>query len=71
MNKVSELEKLRSEAKENTKAIIERKEALEKGLQEIKKKLEDKNSKLEAFVAVDNEKKIGRASCRERVSSPV
>ena len=57
MNKVSELEKLRSEAKENTKAIIERKEALEKGLQEIKKKLEDKNSKLEAFVAVDNEKK--------------
>lgn len=32
MNKVFESEKLHSEAKENTKAIIERKEALEKGL---------------------------------------
>lgn len=35
MNKVSESEKLRFEAEKNTKAITERKEALEKELQEI------------------------------------
>nr|POE88894.1 hypothetical protein CFP56_47447 [Quercus suber] len=34
MSKVSEFEKLQAEAKENTKAITERKEALEKELQE-------------------------------------
>ena len=35
MNKVSESEKLCSEAENNTKAITKRKEALEKELQEI------------------------------------
>ena len=56
MNKVSESEKLRYEAEKNTKAITERKEALEKELQEIQKDLEAKIAELKAFVAVDDEK---------------
>lgn len=46
MNKVFELEKLRFEAEDNTKAIIERKEALEKELLEAKEKLGKKEAEL-------------------------
>ena len=56
MNKVSEFEKLQSEAKENTKAITERKEALEKELQEMKKAHKDKSAELKVFVAANNAK---------------
>ena len=56
INKVFESKKLHSEAEENTKAITKRKEALEKELQEAKEKLEEKEAKLKAFVAVDDEK---------------
>ncbi|KAK9998238.1 hypothetical protein SO802_017841 [Lithocarpus litseifolius] len=56
MNKLSKAQKLCSKAKENTKAIIERKEALEKELHEVKKTLEDKTMELGAFVAANNEK---------------
>lgn len=56
MSKVSKSEKLHSKAKKNTNAIAERKEALEKELQETKKTLEDKNVELKAFVATNNEK---------------
>nr|POE76074.1 hypothetical protein CFP56_05040 [Quercus suber] len=56
INKVPESEKLYSKAEENIRAITERKEALEKELQEVKKTLEDKTMKLGAFVAADNEK---------------
>nr|POF01571.1 hypothetical protein CFP56_66304 [Quercus suber] len=51
MNKVFVLEKLRSEAEENTKAITNRKEALEKELQEAKEKLKEMEAELKAFVA--------------------
>ncbi|KAL0015291.1 hypothetical protein SO802_002360 [Lithocarpus litseifolius] len=56
MDKVSKLERLHSEAKENTKAITVRKEALKKELPEAKKKLEKKEAELSAFVTVNNEK---------------
>lgn len=46
MNKVFESEKLRFEAEDNTKAIIERKEALEKELLEAKEKLGKKEAEL-------------------------
>ena len=46
MSKVSEFEKLRFEVEENTKAIIERKEALEKELQEVKNTLVEKDAVL-------------------------
>lgn len=46
MNKVFELEKLRFEAEDNTKAITERKEALEKELLEAKEKLGKKEAEL-------------------------
>lgn len=54
MNKVSEFEKLRAEAEENTKANTERNEALEKELQEVKKALTEKDAKLKGYVAVDH-----------------
>ena len=54
MNKVSEFEKLRTEDEENTKANTERKEALEKELQKVKKTLEEKDAKLKGYVAVDD-----------------
>lgn len=44
MNKVSKSERLRSEAKENTKAITERAKALKKELQEARKALADKDA---------------------------
>lgn len=56
INKVSESEKLRSEAEEHTKAITERKEVLEKELQEVKKALKEKNAKLKGYVVADNAK---------------
>lgn len=46
MNKVFKSEKLRFKAEDNTKAITERKEALEKELLEAKEKLEEKVAKL-------------------------
>lgn len=46
MNKVFESEKLRFEAEDNTKAITERKEALEKELLEAKQKLGKKEAEL-------------------------
>lgn len=46
MNKVFESEKLRFEAEDNTKAITERKEALEKELLEAKEKLGKKEAEL-------------------------
>lgn len=54
MNKVSKFEKLRVEVKENTKANIERKEALMKELQEVKKTLTEKDAKLKGYVVVDD-----------------
>ena len=56
MNKVSESERLRAEIKENTKAITERKEALEKELQEMKTAFAKKNAKLKGYVAIDDAK---------------
>ena len=56
MNKVSESERLRAEIKENTKAINERKEALEKELQEMKTAFVKKNAKLKGYVAIDDAK---------------
>lgn len=56
MNKVSESKKLRSKAKENSKAITERKEALEKELQEVKKTLVEKDVTLKGYVAADDAK---------------
>lgn len=46
--------KLRAEAEENTKANTERKEALEKELQEVKKALTEKDAKLKGYVTVDD-----------------
>lgn len=43
MNKVSKLERLRSEVEENTKVITERAEALKKELQEARKALADRH----------------------------
>lgn len=54
MNKVSEFERLQSEAKENTKSIMEKAEALEKELQEARKALVDKDAELKGYVAVDD-----------------
>nr|POE90550.1 hypothetical protein CFP56_61189 [Quercus suber] len=56
INKVFESEKLHFDAEENTMDITERKEALEKELQEAKEKLEEKEVELKAFVAMDDEK---------------
>lgn len=55
MTKVIESERLYIEAKENTKAIIERKDALEKELKGAKKALREKIAKLTAHVKVDND----------------
>ena len=52
MSKVSESEKFRVEAKENTKAVAERKEALEQELVEVKKTLE-KEAELKGYRADD------------------
>lgn len=55
-NKVSKSENLRVEAEENTNAIIERKEALEKELEEMKKALAEKVAELKGYVVVDEAK---------------
>lgn len=57
MNKIYEFEKLRAEVEENTKAITERKGALDKELQEVKKALAEKDVELKGYVVV-NEAKI-------------
>ena len=57
MNKVFESEKLRAEAEENTKAVTERKEALEQELVEVKKTLTEKEAELKGYRA-DDEAKI-------------
>lgn len=54
MNKVSYSKKLRVDAEENTEAITERKEALEKELQDVKKTLAKKDAKLKGYVVVDD-----------------
>ena len=56
MNKVSESEKLRAEVEENTKAITERKGALEKEIEEMKKASAEKEAELKGYVAVDEAK---------------
>ena len=56
MNKVFEFKKLRVEAEENTKAITERKEALEKEIKEMKKAFAEKETELKSYVAVDEAK---------------
>ena len=56
MRKVSESKKLRAEAEENTKAIIERKDALEKELVGVKKALAEKDAALKGYVAADDAK---------------
>ena len=56
MNTVSESERVRAEIKENTKAINERKEALEKELQEMKTTFVKKNAELKGYVAIDDAK---------------
>ena len=56
MNKVLELERLRSKVEENTKAIIERVEALEKELQDSRKAFADKDTELKGYVAADGAK---------------
>ncbi|KAK9991143.1 hypothetical protein SO802_026128 [Lithocarpus litseifolius] len=68
MNKVLEYERLRSEAKENTKAITERAEALEKKLQEARKALADKDAKLKAHMAA-NDAKIQEAYYRANMTA--
>lgn len=54
MNKVSESEKLKAKAEENTKAITKRKEALEKELQGVKTALMEKDAELKGYVAVND-----------------
>lgn len=54
MNKVSKSERLRFEAEENTKSIMERAEALEKKLQEARKALADKDAELNGYVATND-----------------
>lgn len=56
MNKVSKSKRLRSKAKENTKTIMKRAEALEKELQEARKALVDKDAKLKGYEAADDAK---------------
>ncbi|XP_050283530.1 uncharacterized protein LOC126723780 [Quercus robur] len=56
MNKVYESKRLRFEAEENIKAITERKEALRKELQEMKKAFVEKDAELKGYVAVDDAK---------------
>lgn len=56
MNRVSESKRLRFEAEENTKAITERVEALEKELQEAKTALAGKDAELKSYVAADDAK---------------
>lgn len=56
MNKVSKFERLRFKAKENTKAITERAEALEKELQQARTTLAGKDAKLKRYVAADDAK---------------
>ena len=48
MSKLAKSERLWAEAEQNTKAIIERKDALEKELEETKKAFAKKSAKLEA-----------------------
>ena len=54
MNKVSKTKKLRAKAKENTKAITERKEGLEKEVMELKKALAEKDDTLQGYEAADD-----------------
>ena len=56
MNKVSESERLQSEAEENTKTIMERAETLEKELEEAKKMLAEKDVELKGYEAADDAK---------------
>lgn len=56
MNKVSESKKLQAEVEENTKAIIERKEALKKEVMEVKKALAEKDATLKGYEAADDDK---------------
>ena len=56
MNKVSESERLQSEAEENTKTIMERAETLEKELEEAKKMLVDKDVELKGYEAANDTK---------------
>lgn len=56
MNKVSKSKRLRSKAKENTKTIMKRAEALEKELQEARKALADKDAKMKGYEAADDAK---------------
>ena len=48
MSKLAKSERLWAEVEQNTKAIIERKDALEKELEETKKAFAKKSTKLEA-----------------------
>ena len=56
MNKVSESERLQSEAEENTKTIMERAETLEKELEEAKKMLAEKDVELKGYEAANDTK---------------
>ena len=56
MNKVSESERLRAKAEENTKAITERKEALKMKPQEMKTAFVEKDAKLKRYMAIDDAK---------------
>ena len=56
MNKVSESERLQSEAEENTKTIMERAETLEEELEEAKKMLVEKDVELKGYEAADDAK---------------
>ena len=55
MTKVTESERLRAEVEKNSKAITERKDALEKELMGAKKVLKEKIAELAAHVKVDND----------------
>ena len=76
INKVSESKTLRAEAEEKTNAISERKEALERELEETKKALAKKDTELKGYVA-DDEAKIqesyeqGQLDCISSVRSEV
>nr|POF02064.1 hypothetical protein CFP56_18187 [Quercus suber] len=83
MNKVSEFEKLRAEAEENTKAIAERKEAFEKVLEKMKKALVEKEVEMKVqqnlqtffskgrFVALDKMQVEPSSSFRQESSIPI
>lgn len=55
MSKVTKLEKIWVEVERNTMAFIERKDALERELEEVKTALVDKTTEIEAHVTVDND----------------